>query len=93
MSDHQHPETDQANRQAVHRLRDSAADSVKRMDEHGMILTIGDSENYFAETYFTAAKNIRVNEHAARPCLDDQALDEIAHRLVATFAAEELRRI
>lgn len=89
MRDHQRPETDQANRQGIRWLRDSAAGLVERVGARGMTLTLDAAETFLAERHFTAAQNIGVSERAARPYLDGQALDELADRLVATLAAEE----
>lgn len=89
MSDHRRLETDQVDRQVIRWLRASAAGLVERVGERGMTLTMEAAETFLAERLFTAAKNLGVSERVARPYLDEQALDELADQLVATFAAED----
>jgi hypothetical protein len=54
-----------------------------------MTLTIEAAETFLAERHNTAAAQIGVSDRTARPYLDEAALDALADRLVATFAAEE----
>jgi hypothetical protein len=57
--------------------------------ERGMTLTVDAAETFLAERHYTAANQLGISEDSARPYLDEAALDELAERLVATFATEE----
>jgi hypothetical protein len=54
-----------------------------------MTLTVDAAETFLAERHSTAAEQLGIKEHSARPYLDEAALDALADRLLATFAAEE----
>lgn len=70
-------------------LRESAAGLVARVRERGMTLTVDAAETFLAERHSTAAEQLGIKEHSARPYLDEPALDALADRLVETFDAEE----
>jgi len=70
-------------------LHQSAAGLVARVQERGMTLTIDAAETFLAQRHYTTADQLGINEHSARPYLDQAALDALADRLVATFASEE----
>ncbi|WP_238884816.1 hypothetical protein [Mycobacterium sp. IDR2000157661] len=54
-----------------------------------MTLTVEAAETILTERHTTAAAQLGVTERTARAHLDDAALDDLADRLVATFANEE----
>lgn len=54
-----------------------------------MTLTVDAAETFLAERHYTVAKQLGITEQTAQPYLDEEALDALADRLVATFAIEE----
>ena len=81
--------TDMGRYRADRWLRESAAGLVARVRERGMTLTVDAAETFLAERHSTAAEQLGIKEHSARPYLDEAALDALADRLVETFTAEE----
>lgn len=66
-------------------LRDSATTLAKLVADRGMTLTVEAAETFLAEQPYTGAKH-----HGHQPHnVDRPTLDELADRLVSTFADEE----
>lgn len=70
-------------------LHECATGLVARVRERGMTLTVDAAETFLAERHYTVANELGIGEESARPHLDEETLDALAERLVATFAAEE----
>ncbi|AFA76055.1 hypothetical protein GPOL_174p00340 (plasmid) [Gordonia polyisoprenivorans VH2] len=70
-------------------LRDRATRLSGRMAQRGMTLSVDAAETFLARQHAEAVEHLGITERSARVYLDDAALDELADRLIADFAAEE----
>lgn len=70
-------------------LRDRATGLAERVNQRGMTLSVDAAETLLARQHTNAVEHLGLTERTARTYLNDAALDELADRLVADFAAEE----
>lgn len=70
-------------------LHERASGLSERVSLRGMTLSVDAAATFLARQHADAVDHLGITERTARAYLDDDALDELADRLVAVFAAEE----
>lgn len=81
--------TDLSTHAAASWLHRAAEDLAARINKRGMTLTAEDAETILAERHSTIARQLGIGDLSVRSYFDSPGLDDLADRLVATFADEQ----